>query len=73
MPTIGRSVAPGEVADEGREVRDDVVDRELDTRPLDPDPLEGLAAEPDDGDRDRVDEDLEAQHGGAVGVQPHER
>ena len=42
-------------------------------RPLDADPLEGLAAEPDDRDRDRVDEDLEAEDRRRRRVQPDER
>ena len=66
-------VAHGQVADQGREISDHVVHRQLDPGPLDADPLEGLAAEADDRDRDRVDEDLEAENGGAVRVQPDER
>ena len=69
----GPVVALRQVGDEGREVGDDIIDRELDPGPVDADPLEHLATEADDGNRDRIHEDLEAQDGGAVRVQAHER
>ena len=54
----GPVVALRQVGDEGREVGDDNIDRELDPGPVDTDPLEHLATEADDGNRDRVHEDL---------------
>ena len=56
MPMIGGDVPAAEVGDESLEVRDDVVDRELDPRAVDPDLFERGAAEPDDRGGDRVDE-----------------
>ena len=66
-------VAPPGGRRRGREIRDHVVDRQLDPWPVDPQPLEDLAAEPDDGDGQSSRPDLEAQDHGAVRVQVDER
>ncbi len=69
-----RDVDPAEeLVGQPREVRHDIVDGQLATRPLDANLVDGLAAQADDRGGDRVDEDLEAQHRCAGGDQADER
>ncbi len=55
------------------QVGGDLVDRRVAPRPVDADQLEDLAAEPDEGDRQRVDGDLEGEDGGILRVGADQR
>ena len=68
-----RAPRRGRAVGERGEVGDDVVDAGALARPVDTDEVEDVAAHPDDGHGEGVDGDLERQHDGAFGFEPHDR
>ena len=66
-------VAGADEIGEIREVVGDLVDRGVALRTVHPHQLEHVSADPDERDGERVDGDLEGQHGGVLGVGSDER
>jgi len=64
------------IPDRGRElgqICNDLIDRGMARRPIDPDQFENLAAEADDRDGDRVDRDLDGHDHGSRRIEADHR